>query len=467
MKARLFGTDGVRGVAHEYPLDRPTLSRLGRALAEQLAASGKPRRVLLAGDTRASTFELAAWVGGAFVAAGGEVVWGGVLPTPAVSHLARAMRGFGSGIIVSASHNPAADNGIKLVTGEGVKWPVEAEAELESRLGEIATEPRVAPLPPLDETLRERYAALVASTLRPGALAGMRIAVDAAHGAATHVAEAVLGGLGADVRLFHASPDGRNINLDCGALHPARLATAVTACGAEAGVALDGDADRAVIVTHSGRILNGDDLLDVWGRFLDGAGLLPHRTLVATVMSNLGLTLSCRRLGLRLVRCPVGDREVWEAMGRERAALGGEQSGHVICAHHAVTGDGLLTAAHVFAIARERGRSLEELATLEHFPQVLLNVTVASRTPIHEVPPLEAAIQACSQRLGEDGRVLVRYSGTEPLLRIMVEAPTRREAQDTARTLAEEAVRHLGAAEACDAGSSPAAVRRSRAPSSA
>ncbi|MGV8041254.1 MAG: phosphoglucosamine mutase [Thermoanaerobaculaceae bacterium] len=446
MKARLFGTDGVRGVAHEYPLDRATLTRLGRALAEQLSARGKPGRVLLAGDTRASTPELAAWVGGGFAAAGGEVVWGGVLPTPAVSHLVRAMGGFGSGIIVSASHNPAADNGIKLVTSEGVKWPVEDEAELESRIGEIGAEPGVVPLPAVDAGLRARYAKLVVSTLRPGALAGMRIVVDAAQGAATSVADAVLGGLGAEVSLLHASPDGSNINLGCGALHPAKLAAEVVAWGADAGVALDGDADRAVIVTSAGRILDGDDLLDLWGRVLDASERLPHRALVATVMSNLGLALSCRRLGLHLVRCPVGDREVWEAMGREQAALGGEQSGHIICAHHAVTGDGLLTAAHVIAVAHDQGRGLEELATLEHFPQVLLNVRVSRRKPIHEVPSLEAAIRAHAQRLGDDGRVFVRYSGTEPLLRIMVEAPTSREAHDTAQALVEEAVRHLGVA---------------------
>lgn len=446
MKARLFGTDGVRGVANEYPLDRSTVARLGRALADQLLERGKPPRVLLAGDTRVSTPDLARWVGGAFVAAGGELEWAGVLPTPAVSHLVRALGSFGSGIIISASHNPAADNGIKLVTDEGVKWPVDEEAELEARIGEITAEPETAPLPPCTETLRERYADLVVATLPPSALRGMRVVVDAANGAASEVAEAVFGALGARVELLHASPDGSNINLGCGALHPQALAAEVVARGADAGVALDGDADRAVMVTHTGRVLDGDDLLDVWSRSLDGCGRLPGRALVATVMSNLGLALACRRQGLRLVRCPVGDREVWEAMGREGAVLGGEQSGHVICAHHAVTGDGLLTAAHVIAIARERGCGLEDLATLEHFPQVLLNVRVARRKPLHEVPPLEAAIRAHAQRLGDDGRVFVRYSGTEPLLRIMVEAPTHHEAHATAEALVDEAVRQLGAA---------------------
>lgn len=444
MKARLFGTDGVRGRALTYPLDRSTVSRLGHALAEQLRLAGQPRRVLLAGDTRASTPELAAWMGGAFAASGGEVVWAGVLPTPAVSHLVRGMGGFGAGIIVSASHNPAADNGIKLVTGKGVKWPVSEEEQLESRIEATALDRMIAPLPAVDEDLGEQYASLVIRTLPDSPLKGLRIVVDAAHGAAARVAEPVLDGLGATVIMINALPDGTNINFDCGALHPERLAATVVEHGADAGVALDGDADRAVLVTHTGRVLDGDDLLDLWGRSLDKKDQLPGRALVATVMSNLGLTIACQRHGLRLARCPVGDREVWEAMGRESAALGGEQSGHIICAHHAVTGDGLLTAAHVLAVVAASGHPLQDLARLDHFPQVLLNVKVGSRRPLTEVPPLESAIKAHTARLGEEGRVLVRYSGTEPLLRIMVEAPTDHEAEATARALADEAIRCLG-----------------------
>jgi phosphoglucosamine mutase len=444
VKVRLFGTDGVRGRALTYPLDRSTVSQLGHALAEQLRLAGQPRRVLLAGDTRASTPALAAWMGGAFAASGGEVVWAGVLPTPAVSHLVREMGGFGAGIIVSASHNPAADNGIKLVTGKGVKWPVAEEEQLESRIEATVREPVIAPLPAVESDLGERYTSLVIRTLRASPLQSLRIVVDAAHGAAARVAEPVLGGLGASVTMINALPDGTNINFDCGALHPEHLAATVVEHGADAGVALDGDADRAVLVTHTGRVLDGDDLLDLWGRSLDREDRLPGRALVATVMSNLGLTIACQRHGLRLARCPVGDREVWEAMGRESAALGGEQSGHIICAHHAVTGDGLLTAAHVLAVVAANGHPLEDLARLDHFPQVLLNVRVGSRRPLTEVPPLESAIKAHTARLGEEGRVLVRYSGTEPLLRIMVEAPTDHEAEATARALAVEAIRCLG-----------------------
>jgi phosphoglucosamine mutase len=441
--ARLFGTDGVRGVALRYPLDRPTVAGLGRALAAHLEASGRPLRVLLAGDTRASTTELAGWVGGAFQAAGGEVTWAGVLPTPAVSHLVRKLGGFGSGIIVSASHNPAADNGIKLVTGEGMKWAASEEEALEARICADASEADVAPLAPLDSTHHARYVEILLGTLPAQALAGLRVVVDAANGAAAEVAEAFFVRLGATVTVLHATPDGTNINLGCGALHPEDLAREVVARGADAGVALDGDADRAILVTHAGRVLDGDDVLDLWARHLEATGQLPNRTVVATVMSNLGLAVACRQYGLRLVRCAVGDREVWETMGREGAALGGEQSGHIICAHHAVTGDGLLTAAHILATVHDAGRNLEELANLEHFPQVLLNVRVGTRRPLAEVAPLVASIRAHEQRLGEDGRVFVRYSGTEPLLRIMVEAPTDAEAKATAQALAADALLHL------------------------
>lgn len=443
MTARLFGTDGVRGIALHYPLDRPTVTRLGRALAAHLEASGRPLRVLLAGDTRASTAELAAWVGGAFQAAGGEVVWAGVLPTPAVSHLVRAGGGFGTGIIVSASHNPAADNGIKLVTGSGMKWPADDERALEARIHATLAEPEMAPLARLDPSLHARYVEILVGTLPERTLAGLHLVIDAAHGAAAEVAGLVFARLGAVTTVLNAAPDGTNINLGCGALHPEGLAREVVARGADAGVALDGDADRAILVTRTGRVLDGDDVLDLWARHLQAVGQLPGHTLVATVMSNIGLALACRRRGLHLVRCAVGDREVWETMRREGAALGGEQSGHVICAHHAVTGDGLLTAAHVLAAVHAAGQGLEELANLEHFPQVLLNVRVGARRPLAEVPSLEASIRAHEQRLGDDGRVLVRYSGTEPLLRIMVEAPSDAEAQSTAEAIADDAIRHL------------------------
>ncbi len=444
MTGRLFGTDGMRGVALEPPLDRMTLTRLGAALAAHLHEEGRPLVVLLAGDTRGSTEVLAEWVGGAFVAAGGELHWAGVLPTPAVSHLVRDDGRFGAGVVISASHNPAADNGVKLVAGSGTKWPVEEERRLEERLAAIAGGSPAAPLPRAEPGWRARYLELLESSLPARSLAGARLVVDAANGAASPVARGFFAGLGAEVTLIHAEPDGRNINARCGALFPELLAAEVRRGGADAGVALDGDADRAILVTGSGRVLDGDDALLLWARALAAEGRLPGGKVVATVMSNLGLEAALRREAIELVRCPVGDREVWETMQREGAALGGEQSGHVICAHLAVTGDGLLTAAHLLALANRSGVTLEELANLERFPQVLLNVRVAARRPLAEVPELAEAVRAAERRLAAAGRVFVRFSGTEPLLRIMVEAAEETSARATAEEIATVAARHLG-----------------------
>ena len=446
MKARLFGTDGVRGVAYKPPLDRATVARLGAALAESLRRHDRPLRILLAGDTRASTADIAAWMGGSFIAAGGQAVWAGVLPTPAVSHLVRETGTFAAGVIVSASHNPARDNGIKLVTAGGTKFPVADEHDVERRIDEIGHEPAVAPLPTVDAGWGERYLDLLVRTLPAGALAGQRLVVDAANGAGSPYAGELFSRLGAEVALLNTRPTGHNINRGCGALHPEVLAAEVVRCGAVAGVALDGDADRAILVTGTGRVLNGDDVLLLWARALARRGALPGAVVVATVMSNLGLEDALREEGIRLVRCPVGDRAVWETMEREGAALGGEQSGHVICRHHAVTGDGLLTAVQVLALAVAAGRDLESQADLRRYPQIQLNLRVAVRRPLAEVEELTAATAAAEQALDGHGRVFIRYSGTEPLLRIMVEAASDASARSIADHLAAVAREQLGSA---------------------
>jgi phosphoglucosamine mutase len=441
---RLFGTDGIRGIAGQPPLDGETVSRLGLALGEHLRASGAPIRMLLAGDTRASTVRLAGWIAGAFRASGGEVVWAGVLPTPAVSHLLRDLGGFGAGVIVSASHNPAEDNGIKLMTDDGAKWPVKEERALEERMAALPRPDAHERLPQPPTDLSARAVERLAATLPPRSLDGMYVVVDAAHGAASLIAERFFAALAARVDVINAAPDGRNINAGCGALFPARLAAEVTRRRADAGVALDGDADRAILVTGAGRILSGDDALLIWARHLALAGKLDGGAVVATVMSNLALEHAFRREGIRLVRCPVGDREVWETMVREGAVLGGEQSGHVICSLYSVTGDGLLTAAHVLAAATARQEALETLADLRPFPQVLHNVRVARRRPLAEVAELAAAIRAAEAELDGEGRVLVRFSGTEPVLRVMVEAPSAGVAETTAQRIAEAAHSALG-----------------------
>lgn len=444
MTARLFGTDGMRGVALQHPLDETTVTRLGAELAAHLRVKSVPVRILLAGDTRASTPVLADWLGGAFVAAGGEVEWAGVLTTPAVSQLLRDDGSFGAGVVISASHNPATDNGIKLLSGTGTKWPVAEEHALEDHMLAASSTPARAALPAANPARAEHYADLLVKTLPESRLAGLKLVIDAANGAAAPVAAEVFSRLGANARVINAAPDGTNINKGCGALHPEGLVAAVKQDGADAGIALDGDADRAILVSHEGRVLNGDDLLFVWGNDLAAADRLPGRVIVATVMSNLGLDVGLRASGIRVARCAVGDREVWETMEREGAALGGEQSGHIICGHLTTTGDGLLTAAHVLALVARRSVRLEELATMQHFPQVLVNVRVASRKPIAEVPQLAKAVRDAEGELAGNGRVFVRYSGTEPLLRIMVEAPSHDVATVTANRLATFARTHLG-----------------------
>ena len=310
-------------MAFEPPLDRPTLTRLGAALVAHLRGAGLAPRVLLAGDTRASTPVLAEWVGGGFAAAGGEVHWAGVLPTPAVSHLLRDRGGYGAGVVISASHNPALDNGVKLVGATGSKLPVEEEVRLEQRLA--STTPAGVALPPLpgaEGSWRLRYLELLLASLPPTPLSGVRLVVDAANGAAAPVARELFTALGAEVLLIHAEPDGTNINARCGALFPEILAREVRRVRADAGAALDGDGDRAILVTGTGRVLDGDDALLLWARALASRERLPGQKVVATVMSNLGLEVALGREAIALVRCPVGDREVWETMQREGAVLG-------------------------------------------------------------------------------------------------------------------------------------------------
>ncbi len=415
----LFGTDGIRGKALAPPLDESTVRRLGTALAQWLPPTP---RILLAGDTRASTEVLARWLAESLQAAGCRVVWGGVLPTPAVSVLLRT-DGFDAGVVISASHNPAEDNGIKVLGPGGEKLPETVEEELEALLATAKPVPGPA-LPGLDPALRERYLHHLLASLgedgeRP--LEGLRLIVDTAHGAAAELAGPLFETLGASVEVVACSPDGDNINAGCGATAPEHVAGQVLATGADAGLALDGDADRAILVDETGAVLDGDDILLAWGRDLASRGLLPGRAVVATVMSNLALERGLAASGIRLHRSPVGDRNVWLAMQEHGAALGGEQSGHIICAHHAVTGDGLLTGAHLLALARRQGRPLSEISDLERLPQVLRNVPVRRKPPFAELSELTRWIGAAEERLAGSGRILLRYSGTEPKARIMVE----------------------------------------------
>ena len=432
----LFGTDGIRGRAFEPPLDEDTVRRLGAALAVGLAEECPPAHILLAGDTRVSTISLAEWLASSFQAAGGKVTWAGVLPTPAVSRLLREGN-CTAGVVISASHNPADDNGIKILAPGGEKLDDERERHLEARIPKSRFD--IGPgLPAIDESLVERYLdLLVASHRTTDPLAGLHIVVDAANGAASGIARPFLERLGARVTAIASEPDGHNINADCGATAPERLARTVTELGADAGLALDGDADRSVLVDESGSILDGDDILLAWARTLRANSQLPGGRVIATVMSNFGLECMLREEGMELIRCPVGDRAVWLTMNVHGAALGGEQSGHIICSHYGVSGDGLLTGSHLLAIAADRGVRISELSDLERLPQILINVTVKRKLPFEELPRVSRELAHAHERLGDRGRILLRYSGTEPLARVMIEGEDAAEIEELAEGIAE------------------------------
>ena len=432
----LFGTDGIRGRAYDAPLDEETVRRLGVALAKDLALQCPEPRILLAGDTRASTTDLARWLASSFQATGGTVRWAGVLPTPAVSHLLRQDE-CAAGVVISASHNPAEDNGIKILGPGGEKLADEIERHIESQIAEVA--PVEGPdLPAVDNSFGDQYLdLLVASHTNEQPLAGLHIVVDAANGAGSAFAGPLLDRLGARVSMIASEPDGHNINADCGATAPQGLAETVLERGADGGLALDGDADRALLVDEAGSVLDGDDLLLAWARKLQNDGSLPGGRVVATVMSNFGLEQALLNDGMGVIRCSVGDREVWMTMKEHAAALGGEQSGHIICSHYSVSGDGLLTGTHLLAIAADRGVPISDLSDIVRLPQVLLNVPVSRKLPFEELPRVSAELAEANRRLDQRGRVLLRYSGTERLARVMIEGEDADEIQTLAEGIAE------------------------------
>ena len=488
----------MRAVFGTPPLDRPTVQAVGYWFARLYATEApdhwvprsgaptpdsdhwvrrRPRRLppqaarkragrrpaplfLLGGDTRASRAEITAWLAAAIRAAGCEVRSAGVVPTPAVAHLVTEL-GAAGGIVVSASHNPYTDNGVKLIGADGFKVDLAVEQAIEDRVGEgggggigrpsagdskppsaaagegagapsgTAGEDAGAPSPGAagdleDEPgLADRYLAHLAASL-PGdqPLAGLRVAVDAANGAGAPYAERLFAGLGADCAVTCDRPDGRNINLDCGSTCTERIAAFTRGTSSDLGVALDGDADRALLCDHRGRICDGDILLYVWATHLAARGELPGRRIVATTMSNMGLEKALEAADVGVLRCGVGDREVVEVMRREGVRLGGEQSGHLVDLELGTTGDGLLTAAAVAAIVAASGRPLAELAAgFRRFPQILRNVKVREKRPLDSVPGLSEAVASVERELGTSGRVLLRYSGTEALARVMIEGP--------------------------------------------
>jgi len=441
-----FGTDGVRGVANSE-LTAEFALRLGRAAASVLASSTDRPTVVIGGDTRESTPMLDAALSAGFSAEGVRVVRLGVVPTPLVAF--EAQRRGAVGAMVSASHNPFGDNGIKLFAAGGSKLTDEVERRIEAQL-DVMMSPSGAPAPIVSETSAHGpYVDHVLSVLDGRRLDGLSVVVDAANGAAHEVAAEALTAAGADVAVVAASPDGRNINAGCGATVPSFVADAVRSRGADLGVALDGDADRLIAVDHTGAVVDGDHIIAIAAADLRSRGRLRHDTVVVTVMTNLGFRLAMRAAGIDVVETGVGDRYVLEALAAGGYSLGGEQSGHVIFADHATTGDGLLTSLVLLDAVKRSGRPLAELAgeAMTPLPQILVNVRVPERVPDfgHEVSErLAADIVEVEHALGDDGRVLVRPSGTEPLIRVMVEAPTVEQAQAAADGLAAAAHRHFG-----------------------
>jgi phosphoglucosamine mutase len=440
---RLFGTDGVRGrFGRELTTD---LARdLGRAAVVVLARYERGAPTFVIGrDTRASGAALEAALVEGITSGGGDAYLVGVEPTPAIAFLTTTL-GAGSGVVISASHNPPEDNGIKFFGPFGFKLSDDLEDEIEAEVARggdgIGREGRVLE-PPAGAPEYLDHVVAAAETR----LDGMRIVLDCANGAASQVAPEALRRLGAEVYPIFAEPDGMNINVGCGALHPEVVAGAVRAAGADAGVAHDGDADRALFADADGNVIDGDQVLAACAIAMKEEGRLDGDLVVSTVMSNLGLRIAMEREGIRLLHAPVGDRYVLEQMQEHGAVLGGEQSGHVIFRDHATTGDGLITAVRFLSIARRKGVSVAELAaTMRRFPQVLVNVEVDGRDGLEGAEPIWEAVRAAEAELGGTGRVLVRASGTEPLVRVMVEAETEEAARRHAEALADRVRNTLG-----------------------
>jgi phosphoglucosamine mutase len=466
---RLFGTDGVRGTAGRYPLDRPTVRRLGAALVRAIRRDSgfvnrdsmrhsnpgsnpesrvpNPIQFLVGRDTRESGTWIEAELAHGASGEGATVRSAGVVPTPAVAYLTRSGI-YDAGVVISASHNPYEDNGIKVFSGKGEKFTETVEREVESIVADTSWAPKGGDAKPVatDDLVGTYVDHLRAVFPDAGAaLKNFRLAVDCANGATTGVARRLLESLGLDAHYIGDRPDGRNINLNCGSTHPEPLARTVVDNGCDMGVAFDGDGDRAIFVDGQGRIVDGDAVLLMCGRQMQREHRLKGDALVATVMSNIGLELALRQLGIALVRCSVGDKYVMEEMLKRDLSLGGEQSGHIIFSEYLFTGDGLCTALNVLRTIAASGRSLADLASdLTTYPQVLLNVRVREKVDLQTVAAVAGAIARVEARLDGQGRLLVRYSGTEPLLRVMIEGQDPGEIRAWAQEIVDVVREHLG-----------------------
>jgi phosphoglucosamine mutase len=457
---QLFGTDGIRGLAGEFPLTRDSVFWIGRALGHDLVRVNARPRVVIGQDTRVSS----GWIANRFLqglaSVGVETRSAGVITTPGVAYLARSQK-FDAGVVISASHNPWTDNGIKIFSGDGYKLPDARELAIEKEIFALL-DSDAAPAPdspasvsslPGEEGLRQAYVRWLAGGVSTD-LSRLRLVVDCANGAATAEAPELFGMLKIDTTFLHSAPDGENINENCGALHPEVVARFVAGKSTQTkpghfdlGVTFDGDADRALFCDPQGRVVNGDAVLLLAARDMQSRGSLAHATVVSTTMSNMGLELALKRSGIKMLRANVGDKYVLEEMQRVGATLGGEQSGHILFRDgDATTGDGLLTALRVLEIIARTGTPLADLvADLKVFPQIIRNVRVKSKTPFDHIPTVHAAIAAAERELDGNGRVVVRYSGTEALARVMIEAEAKEQMDRLAGSIVEAIQSALGA----------------------
>ncbi|HEX9161390.1 MAG TPA: phosphoglucosamine mutase [Thermoanaerobaculia bacterium] len=418
----LFGTDGIRGKAHEYPLDSATMFALGEALGHRLRVNGGKPRLLLGMDTRESGPEIARALTAGVAAGGGEATLIGVIPTPGVAYLCRTTDA-AAGISISASHNPFADNGVKVFGHDGMKLPDAVEEQIEDELRALRRDNVSVPDTPLAESkeLIESYERFLVSGVKPNALMGRKVVLDTGNGAAYRIGPDVFRRVGAEVVVINDRPNGRNINEKSGALHPEHLAEVVVQQNADFGVAFDGDADRAIFADDAGKIRDGDEIIYLWTQHLRRNGCLKSGAIVTTVMSNFGFEKQLAADGIQLLRAQVGDKYVLELMMEKRAILGGEQSGHIIDLTVHTTGDGIHTALVFGQILAQQPKKFSQLRTFTPMPQLLLNERVSSKPPLDSLHRYQAASKKALGELGSRGRILVRYSGTENLVRVMVE----------------------------------------------
>ncbi|QOX79511.1 phosphoglucosamine mutase [Trichlorobacter lovleyi] len=448
---KLFGTDGVRGVANIHPMTTETAMQLGRAAAYIFKSSSRRRhRIVIGKDTRLSGYMLESALVAGICSMGVDVLLVGPLPTPGIANITKSMRA-DAGVVISASHNPFQDNGIKFFSGDGFKLPDEIELKMEKLLDSKKIEALRPTATEVGKAFRiddaaGRYIVFLKNSFPPELdLAGLKIVLDCGNGAAYKVAPAVFEELGAEVIPLGVKPNGTNINAGCGSLHPEVISEAVKQHRADIGIALDGDADRVIVCDEFGNEVNGDQIMAICATDMIARKQLKKKTLVATVMSNMGLDIALRKVGGKIIKTAVGDRYVVEEMRKGGYNLGGEQSGHLIFLDNNTTGDGVLAALQLLAVMRRREKPLSELAeVMIPLPQVLVNVRVRERQDIMTIPPVAAAIKGVEEKLGNEGRVLIRYSGTEPLLRIMLEGQDKYEITGWANEIADLVRQQIG-----------------------